>query len=90
MPYIDPGRRKAINVFLSETMGNVIGPGELNYLISHAVHWYVMRAPMSYSMLNEALGVLEAAKLELYRTVIAPFEDQKRAENGSVTHLDRT
>ena len=37
-----------------------------------------------YAHLNEAIGVLECAKLELYRRVAAPYEDGKRAETGDV------
>ena len=37
-----------------------------------------------YAHLNEAIGVLECAKLELYRRVAAPYEDEKIAESGDV------
>ena len=31
-----------------------------------------------------AIGALEAAKLEFYRRVVAPYEDQKMLDNGDV------
>ncbi len=31
---------------------------------------------------NALIGVLESAKLELYRRMIAPYEDVKMKENG--------
>ena len=34
--------------------------------------------------LNEAIGALECATLELYRRKVAPYEDGKIAENGEV------
>jgi len=34
--------------------------------------------------INEVIGVLECAKLELYRRVAAPYEERKRIENGEV------
>ena len=34
--------------------------------------------------LNAAIGVLECAKLELYRRVVAMYEDGKIKENGDV------
>jgi len=34
------------------------------------------------------MGVLECAKLELYRMVAAKYEDKKRLENGAVSELD--
>ncbi len=55
--------------------------GELNYLISSIIH----RAYKSkYKDLNAAIGVLECVKQELYRRVIAPYEDTKILENGDV------
>jgi hypothetical protein len=37
---------------------------------------------------DELAGILECCKLELYRTVIAGYEDKKCAKNGSVSELD--
>lgn len=37
-----------------------------------------------YCCLNEVVGVLECVKQELYRRVIAPYEDVKREKNGDV------
>ena len=34
--------------------------------------------------LNAIIGALECAKLELYRRVAAPYEDDKIIENGDV------
>jgi len=39
---------------------------------------------LKYSNLNELIGVLECAKLELYRRVAAPYEDEKALINGDV------
>ena len=39
---------------------------------------------MRYAHLNEALGALESAKLELYRRLAAPYEDEKKSETGDV------
>jgi hypothetical protein len=37
-----------------------------------------------YQAINDCLGALEGAKLELYRRVAAPYEDRKIQENGDV------
>jgi hypothetical protein len=63
--------------------------GELNYALTRLVDAYLARSAGSegrlrYDHLNEAIGVLECAKLELYRRVAAPYEDQKRLESGDV------
>lgn len=82
MPYIDQSRRAEINdSSLVET------PGELNWLITILISEYVNKKGMSYTTLNEVVGVLECAKLELYRRVAAPYEDQKMQQNGDVYQL---
>ena len=63
-------------------------PGELNYIISTLIHQYVIRKDLCYTTLNEVIGALECAKLELYRMVATPYEDRKRVENGPVSTLD--
>lgn len=55
--------------------------GKLNYLISSII---ACLYPQSYQDLNAAIGVLECAKLELYRRVVAPYEDIKLKLNGDV------
>lgn len=40
--------------------------------------------PAGYVELNEVVGALESAKLELYRRIVGPYEDKKSAENGDV------
>ena len=85
MPYIDqPSRARLANGEPPATAG------ELNYAITTLVRDYLTRTPEGapkrprYADYNEALGVLEAAKLELYRRMVAPYEDTKIAESGDV------
>lgn len=86
MPYIKPNVRPAIRSLVDQ--GHFVDPGSLNYAISRMVHNYIADCGVSYRTVNEAIGVLECAKLELYRTVIAPYEQQKARENGDVGVLD--
>jgi len=58
--------------------------GELNYIITKTVDAYLNRTPRNYANLNDAIGVLECAKLELYRRIVAEYEDTKITENGDV------
>ena len=39
---------------------------------------------LNYANANKLMGVLECSKLELYRRLIAPYEDTKVNENGDV------
>lgn len=79
MPYIARERREPV---LRE------GPqtaGELNFVITDAVMSYVERnGPVNYDLLNEAMGVLESAKQEFYRRMVAPYEEEKCKTNGDV------
>lgn len=64
--------------------GYPVTPGELNYAITKLIVDYFDRTKPDYAGINEVIGVLECAKLELYRRVAAPYEDTKCAENGDV------
>jgi hypothetical protein len=55
--------------------------GELNYVITQFIKLYLGPKP-NYAKYNGAIGVLECAKLELYRRKVAPYEDTKILENG--------
>lgn len=81
MPYIKKYKRQDIDYsgMLPTT------PGELNYKISKLIDSYIERhGGISYSNINEVIGVLECVKLELYRRIAAPYEDEKLNENGEV------
>lgn len=80
MPYIDMKSRKKLQN--GESPSN---PGELNYLISDLVDNYLIsKGGIRYANINEIIGVLECAKLELYRRIAAPYEDSKCIESGEV------
>jgi len=80
MPYIKKEDREKFNTLL-EFPFSELSAGELNYLITMILkHTY----PKGYADYNALVGVLESVKLELYRKVIAPYEDIKIKENGDV------
>jgi len=56
--------------------------GEINYIITRLCD--AMLEDVRYSKINSLIGVLECAKLELYRRVAAPYEDDKIESNGDV------
>ena len=89
MPYIKEENRKrfdeALRVLFSEVAKQETTPGDLNYLItSILLKFEVSRDRESYDTWNSIVGVLECAKLELYRRHIASYEDLKIIENGDV------
>jgi hypothetical protein len=79
MPYIVNGAREQL-----DDGGLPNSAGELNYVISSLVDEYLQEYGKNYTNINEVIGVLECAKLELYRRVAAPYEDDKIDQNGDV------
>lgn len=77
MPYI-PVKDRMRALERPETVG------ELNYAITTLITDWLDDEPLSYKRLNGAFGALECAKLELYRRMVAPYEDRKCEENGDV------
>lgn len=91
MPYILKERRPAIDAAMDGALlTSIDSPGDLNYAISRLVHQYALtkNGPVCYNSLNALMGVFECAKLEFYRTVVAPYEDTKIEANGPVSELD--
>lgn len=56
--------------------------GNLNYVITSLLK--KVYSSTNYAEINDAIGVLECCKLEYYRTVAVPYENQKAFENGDV------
>jgi hypothetical protein len=95
MPYISQEARsnlKIINISQQDKKeirvgvddGLLSNPGNLNFIISTLANMYLEANGLSYAKINEVIGVLECAKLELYRRIAAPYEDAKIEENGDV------
>jgi hypothetical protein len=85
MPYITQDKRDSLDPLIDRFKDTVLSPGELNYVITRLVTDYIHgNGGQNYEKYNAAVGVLECAKLELYRTQTAPYEDIKREQNGHV------
>jgi hypothetical protein len=86
MPYIKQDRRKYLDeVYLKNFLAArelYFSEGDLNYMITKILHTQLEK--VSYGEINRLTGVLECAKLELYRKVASPYEDLKIKENGDV------
>jgi hypothetical protein len=81
MPYVKKTDRPRL-----DQAGEPRSAGDLNYVITRQIDAYLAHKGISYAHLNEVIGVLECAKLELYRRIVARYEDKKIAdpENGEV------
>ena len=89
MPYIPEKKRNEIFCEELEYSRRPENAGELNYFITSHLHDYIEVNGLSYTTINTIIGVLECAKLELYRQIAVPYEDTKKKENGAVSRLDK-
>lgn len=91
MPYILKDKRTVLDPAIDELLNalrelesddpsNDMG-GNLNYTITRLLRRCYGQ---KYSEMAQAVSVLEMAKLEYYREVAAPYENQKKFENGEV------
>ncbi len=86
MPYIKQERRQAILAGARPQ-----DAGELNFAITILVDNYLKdKGGIRYGHLNEVIGAMDCAKLELYRRVAAPYEDKKIKESGDVYRSNET
>lgn len=79
MPYIQ--QRQRTELAEGREMAN---SGELNYTLTLVVKDYLDAKGLSYNTINDILGALEGCKLEFYRRIAKPYEDNKLATNGDV------
>ena len=85
MPYINRLSRARVDCTGPTT------PGELNYAITMLLVRYLRRhTPLSYTLINDIIGALDAAKLEFVRRIVGPYENVKIDENGDVYDHDTT
>lgn len=84
MPYIKQHMRDLIDIHKKDGCFHVAEhSGELNYMITVILKDYLGEY-LNYDRINAAIGALECAKLELYRRIAAPYEDEKMKDNGDV------
>lgn len=78
-PYIDQNARDLLAAGRQpETLG------ELNYAITRLCLGWLADYGDNYGAYAAIVGVLETAKLELYRRVVVPYEQDKCEINGDV------
>lgn len=88
MPYIAAEDREALD---PTSQREAMTPGELNFQLTSLVDGY-LAGNLDYQAVNDVVGALECAKLEVYRRIAAPYEDVKLSLNGDVyvTQVRRT
>jgi hypothetical protein len=87
MPYIKKDQRPELDALVAPLTKHIQSlsmeeqDGAMNYTVTKMLKGVY---PLRYFHLNRALGVLTAITQELYRRIVAPYEDEKIKENGDV------
>ncbi len=90
MPYIKKDDRGRVDDKLVEfyrylsNMSMKEFAGHLNYVIFKTVKIWIDKNGKSYFSFATIMGTLICCVLEIYRRLIAPYEDKKIRENGDV------
>ena len=85
MPYIDQLQRQRLHRITDAIRDEHLdSAGEINYLCSVIVLEYIKQKDLTYRTINDAIGALECAKLELYRRLAVPYEETKIIANGDI------
>jgi len=79
-PLIDDIHQELVKIEIDDEENNM--EGNLNYLFTRLL--MKVYSSTNYREINDAIGMLECCKLEYYREVAAPYENQKKFENGQV------
>jgi hypothetical protein len=86
MPYIKREDRRPLDPLIEQVAALLPQrefAGAFNYVVSRLCA-EILRNQPGYSRINELIGALECAKLELYRRVAGPYEDTKARAHGEV------
>ena len=77
MPYIEKERAEKVDAAYA-AYGNIgAEAGDLTWLLSAAVRWYMDEYEISFDVISDILGALESTKQEFYRRVVVPYEAVK-------------
>lgn len=83
MPYLDKKTKELLK------KGRPLKAGELNYVMTCLARDFARDrlykgGRYDYERLNTVVGVCESMKLEFWRRMMVPYEDNKIKENGDV------
>ena len=90
MPYIKPFDREHLDPYINCLGGNVTSVGDINYVATRVAMQYINRTGLKYATLAAVIGTFVCVILELYRRVVAGYENEKIVENGDVIEYAKT
>jgi|TARA_B100000035_G_scaffold58292_1_gene46590 hypothetical protein len=90
MPYIPKSEKDRVDKgLLALHLSDINNAGALNYAVHQVIAKYISQNKEDYQTYNDIIGVLDCAKMELYRRVISDYEDKKILQNKDVPPYDK-
>jgi hypothetical protein len=83
MPYIKKENRHDIDECLNDLEMYIENSGELCYVIYKLLN-DLTKENKNFKIMSSLISEVECAKLEFYRRIVSPYEDEKIKENGDV------
>jgi hypothetical protein len=83
MPYIPKSQREKVE------SGLYVDAGSLNYAFTQMIDDYITQHELNYQTCNDIVGAMECCKMELYRRLVAGYEDKKILLNGDVKPYEK-
>ena len=86
MPYIKQDARKELDPYLRALINALAEhpSGSYNYAITMLLHAFLAERGLCYETLNSIMGIISCVRDEFYATVVRPYEERKRRENGDI------
>jgi hypothetical protein len=96
MPYIPTARREVLDKYVEGLAAYIKGTnlesswmGDVNYVITRLLMQLVRTfGTIKYWQGVAILGTLEAVKIEVYRRVLSPYENEQARINGDVVEFN--
>jgi len=91
MPYIGEDGRKALDNAINSIVDQLVAwypstywVGALNYVVFTIVKRFFDRVPPRYHLFAHVTGTLQCCIHEMYRRLVAPYEDKAIDKNGDI------
>jgi len=85
MPYIARSQKEKVDKgLIALNLSELKDAGSLNYAVHKLIAQYFSQNEQDYQSFNDVIGVLDCAKMEIYRRLIAEYEEKKILQNGDV------
>ena len=85
MPYIAKSQKEKVEKGLAPIQfAEMPDAGCLNFAVHQLISQYILQNKEGYQTYNDIVGVLDCAKMEIYRRLVSDYEDRKIVQNGDV------